>query len=141
MTCYEATLADIPGLVDMGVNFHEMSPHRNMGEYNKVAISNVLTYMIQSPDALVITNGEGLIGGIMAAVYFDPSKMMMEESFWWASRGGREMLDMFIRKSREMGAAYVLLSTLENDRIDAMGRILQKSGFAPIERRYLKELN
>ena len=80
---------DIPALVAMGRTFHAMAPHSPMGAFDGVGVANVLGFLIESPNALVLTNGEGAIGGVLAPVYFCPSKLMMEESFWWAGRGGR----------------------------------------------------
>ena len=141
MTIRHATEADIPGLLAMGQLFHEMSPHHGMGEYDKKAIARMLRFMIGNEAALVLTNGSGVIGGVMAPVYFNPSMLMMEEAFWWAKKGGRNLLKEFIAESRKMGADYVLLSTLENKMQKVVDRIVTREGFSPLERRYLKELH
>lgn len=133
--------ADIPALVEMGRKFHAMAPHGPMGAFDEAGVENVLRFLITSPSALVLTNGDGAIGGVLAPIYFCPSKLMMDESFWFAGTGGRDLLRAFTEESRKMGAACVVLSTLENDKSEIVHRIVSRMGFAPVERRYVKELN
>lgn len=136
----EATAEDIPGIVAHGRKFHAMSPHVTLGEYDPIAVARMLQFMIEHDDALLLTNGTGAIGGVMAPVYFHPQNRLMEESFWWAEKGGRDLLKAFVERAREMGASAVLLSTLDNDRQGIVDRIVSHAGFRSIERRYVKEL-
>lgn len=140
MTTRLATIEDIPALVEMGTKFHAMSPHKWMGEFDDAAIGRMLAFLIDNPAGLVVTNGEGVIGGMMSPVYFNPSKWMMEESFWFAGSGGRDLLKAFNTEARGMGADYVLLSTLENDKSHVIDRVVTRMGFVPLERRYVKGL-
>lgn len=136
----EASLADIPSLVEMGARFHAMSPHRFMGEYDPEGIAHVLAFMIDSPQAVLLTNGTGLIGATFSPVYFAPSTWMLEENFWWAQGGGFELLSALLVHGKAWGASFVLLSTLENEHSTAIDRLLTRQGFKLMERRYIKEL-
>jgi hypothetical protein len=136
----EATLEDIPALVEIGAKFHDMSPHRFMGEYDKAGIANMLAYLIGNPGGLVLTNGKGVIGGLLTPVYFAPSKMMCEESFWFAEGGGKDLLRAFETEAERMGADFILLSTLENERAAIIDRVVERMGYRAIERRWLKEI-
>jgi hypothetical protein len=69
-----AIAEDIPALVKIGTKFHAMSPHKWMGEFDGAAIGRMLAFLIDNPAGLVVTNGEGVIGGMMSPVYFNPSK-------------------------------------------------------------------
>lgn len=140
MTPWLARAEDVPGLVEMGAKFHAMSPHRDMGEYDPDGIGRMLNFMIESPQAVVMTNGEGLIGGTYSPIYFAPSKWMVEENFLWASKGGFELLDALLMHATAWGADYCLMSSLENKYAKAMDRLLTRRGFRLLERRYLKEL-
>lgn len=140
MTVRTATVEDIPALVEMGAKFHAMSPHSFMGEYDPAGIARMLRFMIDSPQAVLLTNGEGLIGGTYAPVYFAPSTWMVEENFWWAGRDGFALLDAMLEHAKGFGASFCLLSTLENDRSKAIGRLLKGKGFRLMESRYIKEL-
>jgi hypothetical protein len=135
-----ATAEDIPSLVEMGRAFHAMSPHKFMGEYMPDAVKAMLAFLIASPDGLVVTNDTGAIGGLVTRVYFCPLKKQMEEAFWWASSGGKELREMFEAESKAMGADFVLMSGLENERSEAIGRVFRKAGYVPVERRFVKVL-
>lgn len=136
----KAEYEDIPVLVEKGRAFHAMSPHKGMAEYDGEAIARMLAFLIENPAGLLLINETGMIGGMIAPVYFNPAKMMMEESFWWAKGGGMDLLDAFCREARLMGADFVMLSTLENEHSDRIGRKMTETGFSPFERRYVKEL-
>lgn len=140
MTPWVATEADVPSLIEIGRKFHAMSPHKPVGPFDAEAVGRVLAMLIAHPDGLVMTNGVGVIGGMIAAVYFSPGVKMMEEHFWWAASGGKDLLRAFETVSRGMGADYVMLSTLENDKSPAIDRVVSRMGFTPIERRYMKNL-
>lgn len=135
-----ATDLDIPAIVAMGRSFHAMSPHRDMGEYDKAWVALMLRAMISEPRALVLTNGDGAIGGVLAPIYFCPSKLMLDEAFWFAGKGGRDLLKEFARRGKEMGASCVVLSTLENEQSHVIDRVVTRMGCRPVERRYVMEL-
>lgn len=141
MTPWIATEADIPAMVEIGAKFHAMSPHRFMGEYDPEALANVFRFMIGSDQSVIFTNGEGLIGGTYAPVYFNPSKWMLEENFWFAGKDGMELLNLLFAHATAWGADFFMLSTLENDHSKAIDRLLTRKGFHLIERRYMKGLN
>lgn len=136
----KANEMDIPSIAAMGRKFHAMSTHHHMGEYDEEAICRMLSFMVGSDHAVVLTNGQGFIGGVVAPIYFNPAKLMMEESFWWAERGGRDLLKALEKEAKIMGASCLCLSTLDNDRSNVIGRVVTGSGYAPLERRYVKEL-
>jgi hypothetical protein len=135
-----ATVEDIPALVEMGAKFHAMSPHKFMGDYDPQATARMVAFMIDSPQAVLMTNGEGVIGGTYAPVYFAPSTWMIEENFWWAGKDGFALLEAMLIHAKGWGAAFCLLSTLENEHSKAIDRLLTRKGFRLMERRYIKEI-
>lgn len=140
MNPWIATVDDIPALVELGAKFHVMSPHGFMGEYDPAGIARMLRFMIDSPQAVVMTNGQGAIGGTYSPVYFAPSKWMLEENFWYAGRDGFELLEAVTIHAKGWGADFLLLSTLENTQSKAIDRLITRRGFRMLERRYIKEL-
>lgn len=140
MTPWVATEADIPSLIEIGRKFHAMSPHKPVGPFDAEAVGRVLAMLIGHPDGLVMTNGIGVIGGMIAPVYFSPQVKMMEEHFFWAQKGGFDMLKAFEMQVLAIGVTVILMSTLENSKVNAMDRVMKRSGYHPIERKYLKDL-
>lgn len=136
----DATHDDIPALVGMGCKFHAMSPHKFLGEYDAEAVSRMLAFMIDSPSAVVIRHDNGAIGGVMAPIYFAPGTWMIEESFWWADRDGMSLLSALEDRGRDLGASVVMMCSLDNEHSAAIGRVLSRKGYVPVERRYVKEL-
>jgi len=135
-----ATTEDIPALVEMGAKFHAMSPHKPVGDYDRDAVARTISFLIDNPSGLVVRSETGVLGGMMAPIFFAPDVAMMEESFWWAQGGGQELRRFFETMARKMGARFVYFTTLENDRIDAIDRLMKSDGYKPVERRYMKEL-
>jgi hypothetical protein len=138
MTPLRATESDIPAIVGMGREFHAMSPHTMLGAYDETAVANMLRYLIDN--GLVMTNGAGCLGGLIAPVYFNPQVAVMEEAFWWSKANGQELREAFEAEAKQMGAKFCMFSTLENDRSAAIDRVMRRNGYTPIERRYMKEL-
>jgi len=141
MNPWLATAADVPNMVEIGAKFHAMSPHRSMGEYDPAGISRMLHFMVESPQSVLMTNGEGFIGGTYAPVYFAPSKWMLEENFWFSGKDGFSLLEAMLIHGKGWGADFCVLSTLENEHSKAIDRLLTRKGFRLMERRYIKEIN
>lgn len=138
----EAVEGDIPALVEMGSKFHGMATdYHALGRFDEEAVARVLRFMIANPSCLIVTNGEGAIGGTIVPVFFAPTNLSMEENFWWAAKGGMELLAEFERRAESMGATAIFLSTLENDRSDTFAKILARKGYRLSERRYMKGLS
>lgn len=134
-----AVESDVPALLAMGREFHAYA-YADMGQLDEARATQLLRQLIASPRGLVLTNGTGAIGGVISPGWFQADAMVMEEAFWWAGRGGRDLLREFVARSRAMGATSIMLSTLDNARTAAVDRIVRRSGFTPIERRYSMKL-
>lgn len=134
-----AVESDVPDLIAMGRAFHAYA-YAGMGELDEVKALDLLRALMRSPRGLVLTNGTGSIGGVISPGWFQSGSMIMEEAFWWAGQGGRDLLREFVARSRAMGATSIMLSTLDNDRSAAVDRIVRYLGFTPIERRYTMKL-
>lgn len=136
-----ATPEDVPAIVALGRKFHAMSPHKDMAEYDDLGVSRVVSFMIDSPQSVVLFNGTGVIGATYAPVYFAPAKWMCDENFWFSdSKGGLELLEGLVVHAKGWGASHLRLSTLENEKSKVIDRLLTRRGFRLLERSYLLEL-
>jgi hypothetical protein len=136
----QATHEDIPRLLDLAQAFYDRSPYKAVGEHDKDASARALAYMIDHPDALVLTNEFGAIGGLFVPVWFSPSVKVAEVQFNEFSQGGIEAVTEFERLAKAMGAHVMHLSRFADQRAAAADRLLGAHGYRPVERRYVKEL-
>lgn len=133
----EATADDIPRIVEMGAKFHAMSDYGFAG-YNPEAVAQFLAATIASPDAVVFTHDEGMIGGALVPLYFDPSTKIAVETFWWADGQGMALLTAFEWWAEAKGAKAVTMSCLEGKRSKALGRVFRSRGYRQAENSYTR---
>lgn len=132
----EAALDDMPALLVWARAFHAASGVP--AGFDEGAVAGFLAGMMASPNAVVLTNGHGGIGGALVPAYTDPSHVMAVELFWWAERGGMGLLAAFEGWAKDMGAAEVRMTTLSNlPRADAL---LRRKGFRPMEISYTRAI-
>lgn len=133
----ESTESDIPDLVAMGRKFHAAS--NELAPFDGDAVANFLAGLIAHDDGIVFRTGKGMIGGILAPAYCDPSWVMAVEMFWWSEdRRGLDLLRGFEKWAKEKGANEVRTATMTN--LERASMILEKSGFAPLETSYGKAI-
>ncbi len=127
-------------MVEVGRAFYDLSSgHAALGEFDADGVARTIRLLIDSSNALVLVgNGVG-IGGVMMPLYYSPGKLVMQEVFWFAPKFARGLLKEFHRESKEMGASFVMLSSLEILH-PSIGRFMTRMGYHPLERRYVMEL-
>jgi len=140
MSVREATPEDFDAILEIGACFHEFSPWRDR-PFSADATRAMLDRMTQSDDAVLLWNGSGILGGVVAPIYFGGGTVA-QELFWFADANGRELLDAFEGWALGKGAAGVLMISLAIDeRTDArMDRLYTRRGYGLRERNYYKEL-
>ena len=86
----------------------------------------------------------GLIAGVYAPHYLNPSVKILNELLWWVreehrrSRAGLELLNEFINRGRQR-VDWVLFTLEKQSPVNE--RCLIKRGFKPMETSYLYEVN
>lgn len=136
----EATEADIPRLLELAQSFYDRSPYKPLGPYDKDASARAISYMLTSPDALVLTNEHGAIGGLLVPVWFSPTVRVAEVQFNEFRHGGLAAILEFEAAVKTMGAVVMHLSRFADHRMLAGDRMLGKIGYKPVEHRYVKEV-
>lgn len=136
----EAVEGDIPAILELGQRFHALSPWSDR-PFNREATEQTVRNLIASPQGVLLFNGSGILGGVLAPIYFGGG-LIAQELFWFADKGGRELLDGFERCAEASGACGVLMVNLVMDeRTDAiMNRMYERRGYALRERHFYKEL-
>ena len=141
MTVREATPEDFDAILKIGQRFHAFSPWRDR-PFDADATRDMLNRMMASDDAVLLWNGTGILGGIVAPIYFGGG-LVAQELFWFADANGRELLNTFEAWAKAKGAAGVLMISLAIDeRTDQrMEAIYQRRDYALRERTYYKDLS
>lgn len=133
----QATLQDIPALVEIGRLFHAASPWKHV-EYDVDSIAALLAVIV--PLGGVWRSDDGLCGGALNPLYFNPSVQVAVELFWWAPSHGKELREAFEIWAKEAGASFVQCSALVNDRLGAVSRLYARAGYEPAEVAFVKAL-
>jgi len=141
MTVREATPEDFDAILQIGKRFHEFSPWRDR-PFSEDATRDMLHRLVDSEDAVLFWNGSGILGGLVAPIYFGGGTVA-QELFWFADANGRELLDAFEAWASQKGAAGVLMISLSLDeRTDArMDRLYKRRNYRLRERNYYKDLS
>lgn len=130
-----ATALDIERCVELGATFLSYGPYSDI-PLDRDAWRTFLAALIEK--GAVFLSQDGMIGGMLNPLFFNPSVVMGAELFWWAPRGGRALRIAFEEWAADNGAAGVQFSSLFDDRRDVAQKLFERAGFRPTEVAYLK---
>ncbi len=133
-----ATDADIPEIVEMGARFLAYSMHRDI-PLDREAFAETARLMISG--GILLLSDEGMLGGFLVPLYFNPAYVAAAEVFWFAPKEGSALKAAFEEWAVESGAYAIQFSAIADDRISAVDRIYRRSGFKPVEMAYLKRVS
>lgn len=137
----EATSEDFPALVTMGRKFHQASPWSRVSTFDEEAFRHSLVWLMDAPNGVLLTSGEGMIGGLVFPLFFNSAAKVAQELFWWAEDGqGRALLSEFERVAKVRGANVGVMGALDGLRDSAVGRLLMTQGYLPTEHMFMKGL-
>lgn len=130
----QATGADIPQLVEWMARFREAS--ETPVPFDPDHTARFLGGLIGA--GVVLTNGRGMIGGMIAPAFCSGKWLQAHELFWWAESGGLALLRAFEAWAKGQGAAEVRMSSLAS--LPRAGAVLSRKGYAATELSYSKVL-
>jgi ribosomal protein S18 acetylase RimI-like enzyme len=137
-----ATVADLPGLVELGRKFHEASGYADIAEFDALSFATTLQ---NAPDAVFLVVEKaghlvGMAGALVYPFYFNLKHRTAQEVFWWVNpehRGiGSQLFDALVAEVKAMGAQSLSMIALEN--ATWVGGFYEKRGFRPSERSFIK---
>lgn len=146
-----ATLDDIPAYMDLAAAFVATTPLNHIVPFDREGTAAFVTAALSNPDMLILVaedegNLIGITGALAYPMYFNPAKLVAQELWWYLTpeaRGGpaSKMLFQTIEKwAKDIGAEAMFMIALANERVDTMAKVYQRSGYAPVERTYVKGL-
>lgn len=130
----KATGADVPQLVEWMRRFHEASG--TVVPFDAEYTAHFLRGLVDQ--GVVLTNGRGMVGGMIAPAFCNGNWIQAHELFWWAESGGLALLRAFEDWARGEGAAEVRMSSLAS--LPRAGAVLRRKGYAATELSYSKVL-
>ena len=146
MTIREATLEDIPDLIDMGMRFHAGSAYSALLQPSKAVVASSLRMLIESDSgAVFVQEREGeLTGAILGIIvpHFVTGETVLGELSWWVDEGhrgaGLRLLAKLEGWARENGATKsTVIEPMGNPRI---GQVYERMGYQMVEKSWMKAL-
>ena len=133
-----ATRDDIPRVVELGAAFHAMCPYRAIPfdpEGFKVFAGKLID------GGVILLSDDGMIGGLLNPLYFNPAVILAAELFWYAGTTGRQLREAFEAWAKDQGAHGAAFSGLADDRHAAIRRVFERAGYAPAEQAFFKRFD
>lgn len=142
----EATLADIPRLVEMGRRFISESSYKNHLGENPEQMKTLAEQIISNPKGrILVSEKDGRLTGMLALIVFPQhfsGELIAGEVFWWVdpeARKGRTGLKL-MRKAEEIAVelgAEKMQMVAPTDRI---GDLYKHLGYTQVESTYQRNL-
>ena len=134
-----ATLDDLPHLIEMGRHHYAASPWASVVEFDVGRCTAALTQIMESPDGILLISGAGMIGAMCFEIYPAAFKVC-QEILWWSESGTGVVLKRALETAaQEHGAAAVLLSARDNEKLTSMDGVLRRWGYRPLDHIYMRE--
>lgn len=131
----EATHADLPQIITLGAEFHAYSPYRDV-PFDAEAFGEFCARLIDG--GVILLSDDGMLGGLLNPLYFNPSVVMGAELFWWARREGRQLREAFEAWAKDRGAQGVQFSGLADERQETIRKVFARAGYVPTEQAFFK---
>jgi GNAT superfamily N-acetyltransferase len=139
----QATLEDIPKIVEMGSQFYELVDLPV--SYDPLSVAETMKSLIDSDLGAIFVDDKinGAIGALLYPHYFNHNTLTGGELFWWVNpehrgRLGSQLLDTMEEWVESMGATSFQMIALEEYKPSAIGKIYENRGYRPLEHTYLR---
>lgn len=134
----EATIDDIPRLLEMGQAFAERAELNAHVGYDPASMALTFGAMIESPSYCLFVSDTGAIGGVVGPHPFNHEQPIADEIFWWSEgRDGVRLLEAYEEWATAQGAV-VRMTALEAVEPDRMAKFYKRRGYVPLERAYVR---
>jgi len=136
----EASFDDIPHIVELGREFHSKSGWSSE-PFSDYVFTITCQNLITAPHAVLLYNRYGMLGGMRMQTYFGGTPFA-QELFWYARRGGRDLMRAFEDWTRSQGMEKIVAGavTLDGNRDAYMDELYRRRGWRQIERHYTKDV-
>jgi len=130
-----ATVEDLDRVTELGAAFHAYSPYRDI-PFSPQGFRGFCERLIEG--GAIFLSDDGMIGGCLVPLYFNPEVVMGAELFWWAGRTGKPLREAFEAWAVEEGAQGVQFSGLTDQREATIRKVFARAGYEPAETAFFK---
>lgn len=134
----EATYADLELIGELGAAFHAACPYADI-PLDPEAFEDFAGKLIDG--GVILLSDEGMLGGLLHPMFFNPSAIFGAELFWWAPKEGRALREAFEDWAKSHGAMGVLFAGLANERSNTVTKLFERAGYAPTELAFAKRFH
>jgi len=147
MKTRDATLEDLPALVDLATAFHEES--KVSLTFDRDSFCRNWEKLLSSGAAsiFVAENARQEVKAMLGAMVYpdiNSSDLVATEMFWYSSKDARgcglPLFLVFEEWAKKRGARHIIMVHLSNLMPDKLRRFYVKKGYAEAETHYMKEL-
>lgn len=130
-----ATADDLPRVVELGAAFHAYSPYLDI-PFDADGFGAFARKLIEG--GAVFLSDDGMVGGLLVPLYFNPAVVMGAELFWWAGKTGKPLREAFEAWARGEGAQGVQFSGLTDQREETIRKVFARAGYERAETAFFK---
>jgi hypothetical protein len=131
------TASDIPFLQEIGPKFAARASLPF--PLDPDSLERTLITIIET--GVCLRGEHGAIGGFIFPHPFNNDVIVGSELFWWSEgREGLALLAAFEAACKDRDAVMVGMITLDSVEPERTGALLERRGFKPLERQYIKEI-
>lgn len=135
----QASDSDLDLIVELGGEFLSASPYHDLG-YDRPAFREFASRLMAGPGAIFLSD-DGMIGGLLNGLYFNPSVVFGVELFWWARSEGRALREAFEAWCRENGAQGMQSTGIANEREATIRKVYERAGYRAVEVGFMKRFH
>jgi GNAT superfamily N-acetyltransferase len=147
----EATIEDIPKMVEMASRFHQYALVDKGFKFSPPDFARYSTFLMESSIAniLIVDVDEEAVGAIAGAVlpwFMDSSQLVLTELWWWVDpeyrKGGLafKLLDALTEWGKYLGASKMIMVSIEAEREETVRKYYKRKGFSYMEMQFIKEI-
>ena len=145
-----ADYGDVDAIVELGRAFVSVSDMEALAAFCQESLTGSIHSMVDAPNAILMVAEDagqivGMAGAMIFPAYWNKNIIIGQETFFWVQpdhRGkfGGALLAALEDEARVRGARTFLMVSLEALRPEAVGKLYQRRGYAPLEHSYWKAL-
>lgn len=137
MITRKATLDDLSTVLGHADAFHQYGVWKDV-PVDWEAFGAFATAIIDK--GAIFLADDGMCGGCLSPLYFNPAFTLAVEFFWWSPKNGQALRSAFEQWALEQGANAIQFSAMGDDHAPAIARLYRRAGYVPAETAYIKRV-